>query len=711
MLAALGAAPTAAAQQTFTAAILGAGSTPAHNDNVRDAIMCSARSVIARLDVFDVAVITPSIADLAGYSSVLVYSEAAFDNPIALGDTVAAFVEGGGGVVLAGNVLAAGSALEGRFVTQALSPFTGLGTAAAPGGDLSIAINNLSDTWGIGPRAGHPLVYGFRTFAGGSASFQVQGLTPILQADRIADWGNSQPAVVVLDAAVAGQGSIAAVNIAPFTSAVDPGSWDPATDGALLLDNALRWTAGWTATPACQNTAITADRNCNGIDIAFEAPVDTSLADCLANVDPVNGLPYDSSDDYWDYFGQECAYLTAGFDNDEDGLSFGVITVIPPGAPQNWNTIGLVCDNCPDRFNPHQYDMDCDGMGDQCDACRTVPLNLGADIDADCFGDECDNCPFTPNPDQYDDDGDGVGNACDNCPSIPNPFLIDAAGQPFQPDIDADGAGDACDNCLGAPALADLDTVPVPPDVANPSQADSDGDGWGDLCDRCPFDADPEQIDSDYDTVGDACDNCPDILSDDPTDQDGDFLGDACDNCPVVPNSDQFDADIDGVGDACDNCLFFGNDDQLDTDADGFGDICDTCPLVVDPDQEDADGDRVGDVCDNCPLERNQDQTDQDSDGFGDHCDLCRFLASESNEDLDRDGHGDACDNCPALVNSDQLDRDSDGLGDACDTLVLRGGGQIKSPARGCVTGPVGPWAVALLMLALRQRRGAYTIR
>jgi hypothetical protein len=63
-------------------------------------------------------------------------------------------------------------------------------------------------------------------------------------------------------------------------------------------------------------------------------------------------------------------------------------------------------DNCPDKSNANQSDIDNDGIGDLCDD----------DRDGDGIPNATDNCPNAANADQADRDGDGLGDICD-----PNP--------------------------------------------------------------------------------------------------------------------------------------------------------------------------------------------------------------------------------------------------------------------------------------------------
>jgi len=186
-------------------------------------------------------------------------------------------------------------------------------------------------------------------------------------------------------------------------------------------------------------------------------------------------------------------------------------------------------DNCPEVYNPDQFDADADSVGDVCDDCT--------DLDNDGFGDPgfeantcaTDNCPSVFNTEQTDGDGDGVGDACDVCT-----------------DTDDDGYGD-------------------PGYIANTCETDN-----------CPEDYNPDQFDADADSVGDVCDDCTD------TDADGygnpGYAANACpdDNCPDDYNPDQADADGDNTGDAC--CCVPPS--VGDVDRSGLVDITDISLLV-----------------------------------------------------------------------------------------------------------------------------------
>ena len=167
------------------------------------------------------------------------------------------------------------------------------------------------------------------------------------------------------------------------------------------------------------------------------------------------------------------AWVRSMLDLDEDGRYDAVCRGVPvrgsePGADpindRDGDGVFNEDDDCPDTYDPCQFDRDGDGVGDLCDSCPDVP-NGGVfqtlDSDGDGHSDACDNCPLTPNFDQADHDipfeddftitADGVGDVCDNCPDAINPDQancnLDAEREQGLIDLPngLPGVGDACD--------------------------------------------------------------------------------------------------------------------------------------------------------------------------------------------------------------------------------------------------------------------------
>lgn len=96
---------------------------------------------------------------------------------------------------------------------------------------------------------------------------------------------------------------------------------------------------------------------------------------------------------------------------------------MPVEIQDDHDGVSPASDNCPDRWNFSQDDIDADGTGDFCDPCPTVAGGRDGDGNGRCDSLE-------------DVDGDGVPAMDDNCPDVLNRL---------QEDIDKDGEGDACD--------------------------------------------------------------------------------------------------------------------------------------------------------------------------------------------------------------------------------------------------------------------------
>ncbi|MEO0606316.1 MAG: thrombospondin type 3 repeat-containing protein, partial [Myxococcota bacterium] len=460
----------------------------------------------------DATVSAPTLSELQVADVVLVVSDGGIvGDPIAAGDALDAYLDGGGGVVTLGSATSAVGGVSGAYAAAAPLELASVG----PDATVGVALQAPGFAWiasEAGPVAGHPVVYGFNQLDGGPTPIRTS--TPVVRGDAEvpAIWDDGMPLVGIRE--VVGGGRAVSLNLHPFGATRDPAGWTG--DGNRLIVESLLWAAGF-ARPASaqQNTTLFRDLDCDALDVSAEAAVpldapifgawidtdgdglnDTreTLGTCADRVDPQTGLPPATADSYIDVGVHGCTYLVSDLDERDpalhvagagDGLvgvvpgasvtdpftglvrGVGIIEILDPNGSVA-STVRLSCDNCPLAFNPDQFDLDNDGVGDLCDNCPFVPNPSGgvpqADADGDGIGDACDTCPATPDPRQADHDGDGVGDACDTCPDAFDPDALDS--DVCSMNALPDGFGDVCDNCPG---------------LCNPTQSDIDFDGVGDV--------------------------------------------------------------------------------------------------------------------------------------------------------------------------------------------------------------------------------------
>ena len=694
--------------------------SPAFNAFVDDVYRTQA---FASIETFDASIGTLTPANLKTADAVLVVGDAAPSDGTQLGDVLGDFLNDGGGVTLMGPAFTQGTQLGGTVASPGLLTSVGVGGIVSP--TAGTQASGFQWLRGDPYIEGHPALYGFNQF---HATWRVSLFQPAPNTEVIAQYADGVPLAWVRNPLLS-EGRAAVLN---FRTA------DWTGDGVRLAVNTVLWTAHVDRLVVGENTDLEIDLNCNGVDRRDESVLGLSdpvqgdwidldgdhLPDARETVGTCadrigsDGLPDLSADSYYSAGQDFCTFWLGNDDVDAaahtaagDGLVSAVpgLIVTDPLTKEvrvvgevvlesisgTLSTVTLGCDNCPRDFNPDQYDVDLDGVGDLCDNCpgSVNPRQEDGDTctdgpDLDGIGDLCDNCRCTSNPRQLDVDGDDVGDACDVCPDDFNPSQLDSD---FCPGVGSDGFGDLCDNC---------------PLDCNPDQADRDKDDVGDVCDNAPDAFNPMQEDADADGIGDVIDLCPfdSSIQLDASDEDGDGRADVCDNCPSFANADQFDADADGVGDLCDNCALLFNPTQDDADRDNVGDICDGCPQVSDPEQNDADGDGLTDPCD---CQGSPNAPDRDADGFGDDCDACPDLATGYEPDGDGDGVGDGCDNCPTVANVSQSDTDLDGIGDVCDAGARSSRGGCCDHAHSTGFGWSATFALGLLGLLRRRQREA----
>jgi hypothetical protein len=202
-----------------TVAVIGADLAPYRSDVVTT---LGATCLFTQVDEINAGIATPSLVTLNGYDAVLVYSDYGFADNVAMGDVLADYVDGGGRVAVATFSLWTDDELvgmSGRLSTGGYLPFTQgpfvAGYHAVLEADLPAS----------------PYLANVTSFDGGEASFR-NSVELASGATLIAHWSDSTPLVAV-------KGDVVGLNFFPPSSNAVEGFWDAATDGDLLMANAL----------------------------------------------------------------------------------------------------------------------------------------------------------------------------------------------------------------------------------------------------------------------------------------------------------------------------------------------------------------------------------------------------------------------------------------------------------------------------------------
>jgi len=185
------------------------------------------------VEVIDVNAATPTLEQLQTYRGVLVYSRNAFFDSAAMGNVLADYVDSGGGVVVAVFALfesGPSASIGGRFASQnyfAIQP----GASSSGGVEFGLGAADFD----------HPIMQGVSSFNGGTGTFRVDTLAVVSGATTVARWSDTKPLVATREI-----GGVRRVDLGFFPPSSDARSdfWDAATDGDLLMANALLYAMG-----------------------------------------------------------------------------------------------------------------------------------------------------------------------------------------------------------------------------------------------------------------------------------------------------------------------------------------------------------------------------------------------------------------------------------------------------------------------------------
>jgi hypothetical protein len=172
---------------------------------------------------------TPTLAELQAFDAVITWSNLNYQDAVGLGNVMADYVDGGGGVVVAvfaNATTATARVLGGRWDAGGYEIIDAPGTSSTGAASLgSILV------------PGHPIMQGVNTFAGGTSSFRPSTTAVTAGSTRIAEWSDGRTLV-----AVGASPHRADLGFYPPSNAVSSTWWDQNTDGARLMANALVYT-------------------------------------------------------------------------------------------------------------------------------------------------------------------------------------------------------------------------------------------------------------------------------------------------------------------------------------------------------------------------------------------------------------------------------------------------------------------------------------
>jgi len=202
------------------------------------------------VDTINVSRETPSDFELNQYEAILVWADSGFQDAETLGDRLAAYVDRGGGVVVAAVSFDVPDpfdpdTLGGRF-------FSGNYYVIQPDSD------NVSDdrrVLGNIQNPNHPVMLGVSKIDGGPSSLHSPTSNVTSGGQTLASWDSGS---VLVAAKNVGQANRVDINLFPPSSLLDPDLWPFTQDNDVprLMTNALFWVAGrdqpFTETPEGQ---------------------------------------------------------------------------------------------------------------------------------------------------------------------------------------------------------------------------------------------------------------------------------------------------------------------------------------------------------------------------------------------------------------------------------------------------------------------------
>lgn len=207
-----------------------------------------ATGLFSSVQVFDAAAGTPTLTFLQTFDVVFVFTDNGAQDTAAFGNVLGAYINGGGGVVNA-TFDNASVKVGGLFNTAAYRVLVPLSQ-----------IQGTVRTLGTILLPSHPMIAGVTSFNNGTASYMSTSVTLTTGAYRVANYDNGNPLICAKENVGTMNMRRADLNFYPPSKGIRSDFWDTASDGDLLMANALRWVCesalSVTANSVCVNWPV-----------------------------------------------------------------------------------------------------------------------------------------------------------------------------------------------------------------------------------------------------------------------------------------------------------------------------------------------------------------------------------------------------------------------------------------------------------------------
>lgn len=207
--------------------VCGAPSTASWNNDVQSKLLATGQ--FSTVDIFNTTSGTPTLANLQAYDAVLTFTDAGAQDPTLLGNNLAAYIDGGGGVV---NCVFANASvpIQGAFNTSTYQVVVPAGQTQG----TTLTLGTILDP-------SHPTVQGLTNLNGGSSSYTSTSTTLAPGAVTVAQWNNGSWLVAYKENVGPSNARRVDINLYPPSSDARSDFWSSSSQGGLLMANALSY--------------------------------------------------------------------------------------------------------------------------------------------------------------------------------------------------------------------------------------------------------------------------------------------------------------------------------------------------------------------------------------------------------------------------------------------------------------------------------------